>query len=42
MHTIKVLAGGFLLLGIFLVFARWIGGGSPSALAIAGLLIRSG
>ena len=35
MHTIKVLAGGFLLLGIFLVFARWIGGGSPSALAIA-------
>jgi hypothetical protein len=35
MHTIKVLAGGFLLLGICLVFARLIGGGSPSALAFA-------
>jgi hypothetical protein len=35
MHTIKVLAGGFLLLGVFLVFGRWIGGGAPSALAIA-------
>jgi hypothetical protein len=27
MHTIEVLAGGFLLLGVFLVFGRWIGGG---------------
>jgi len=35
MHTIKVLAGGFLLLGVFLVFGRWIGGGSSSALTIA-------
>jgi len=35
MHTIKNLAGGFLLLGVFLVAGRWIGGGSSSALAIA-------
>jgi len=33
MHTIKVIAGGFLLLGIFLLLGRWIGGGASSALA---------
>ncbi len=35
MHTIKVIAGGFLLLGVFLLFGRWIGGGASSALATA-------
>jgi len=31
MHSIKVIAGGFLLLGVFLFFGRWIGGGRSSA-----------
>jgi hypothetical protein len=35
MHTIKVIGGGFLLLGIFLLVGRWIGGGTSSALATA-------
>jgi hypothetical protein len=35
MHTIKVIAGGFLLLGVFLLLGRWIGGGDSSALATA-------
>jgi hypothetical protein len=35
MHTIKVIAGGLLLLGVFLLFGRWIGGGASSALASA-------
>jgi hypothetical protein len=35
MHTIKVIAGGFVLLGVFLLFGRWIGGGTSSALASA-------
>ncbi len=37
MHTIKVIAGGFLLLGVFLLFGRWIGGGASSALARAAI-----
>jgi hypothetical protein len=35
MHTIKVIAGGFLLLAAFLIFGRWLGSGAPSALASA-------
>ena len=35
MHTIKVIMGGFLLLGVFLLFGRWIGGGASSVLATA-------
>jgi len=35
MHTIKVIAGGFLLLGAFLLLGRWIGGGAASVLATA-------
>jgi len=35
MHTIKVIAGGLLLLGVFLLVGRWIGGGASSALASA-------
>jgi hypothetical protein len=35
MHTIKVIAGGFILLGIFLLLGRWTGGGTSSALASA-------
>jgi hypothetical protein len=35
MHTVKVIAGGFLLLGVFLLFGRWMGGGTSSALASA-------
>jgi hypothetical protein len=35
MHTIKVIAGGFVLLGAFLVLGRWLGGGASSALASA-------
>ena len=35
MHTIKVIAGGFLLLGVFLLFGRWIGGGGSAAVARA-------
>ena len=34
MHTIKVIAGGFVLLGAFLL-GRLLGGGAPSALATA-------
>jgi len=37
MHSIKVIAGGFLLLGVFLFFGRWIGGGRSSALASAAI-----
>jgi hypothetical protein len=35
MHTIKVIAAGFLLLGIFLAVGHWIGGGDASAMARA-------
>jgi len=35
MHTIKVIAGGFLLLGAFLLFGRWMGGGASPAMASA-------
>jgi hypothetical protein len=35
MHTIKVIAGGFLLLGVFLLFGRLVGSGTTSALASA-------
>jgi hypothetical protein len=35
MHTIKVIAGGFVLLGAFLLLGRLLGGGAPSALATA-------
>ena len=35
MHTIKVIAGGFLLLGVFLLVGRWMGGGAPAALVNA-------
>lgn len=35
MHTIKVLAGGFVLLGIFLFIGHRVGSASPSALADA-------
>jgi hypothetical protein len=37
MHTIKVIAGGFLLLGAFLLLGRWMGGGTSSALATAAI-----
>jgi hypothetical protein len=33
MHTVKVMAGGFVMLGIFLFVGHRIGGASPSALA---------
>ncbi len=35
MHTIRVIAAGLLLLGVFLAFGRWIGGGDTSAVARA-------
>jgi len=35
MHTIKIIAGGFLLLGVFLLVGRWVGGATSSALATA-------
>jgi hypothetical protein len=30
-HTIKVIFGGFLLLGLCLLIGRWIGGAAPAA-----------
>jgi len=30
-HTIKVVVGGFLLLGLCLLIGRWIGGATPAA-----------
>jgi hypothetical protein len=30
-HTIKVIFGGFLLLGLCLLIGRWIGGATPAA-----------
>jgi hypothetical protein len=30
-HTIKVIAGGFVLLALCLLIGRWIGGPSPAA-----------
>jgi len=35
MHTILVMAGGFVLLGLCLLAGRWIGGSSPGAIADA-------
>ena len=32
MHTVKVLAVGFVLLGLFILIGRWLGHGSPAAL----------
>jgi len=29
-HTIKVIVGGFLLLGVCLLIGRWIGGAAPA------------
>jgi hypothetical protein len=37
MHTISVVAGGLLLLGLCMLIGRWIGGGSPSVMAMAAL-----
>jgi len=31
MHTIKVIAGGFVLLGLCLLIGRWVGGPTPAA-----------
>ena len=33
MHTLKVIFGGFLLLGVCLVLGRWIGGATATAIA---------
>jgi hypothetical protein len=33
MHTLKVILGGFLLLGVFLLLGRWIGGAAATAVA---------
>ncbi len=41
MHTIRVIAAGLLLLGVFLAFGRWIGGGDSSAVARACKLLHS-
>ena len=38
MHTIKVIAVGFLLLGVFLAFGRWLGG-AHSVASAAGYFI---
>ena len=35
MHTIMVIAGGFLLLGLFLLAGRLFGGSAPDAIAAA-------
>jgi hypothetical protein len=35
MHTIVVMAGGFVLLGLCLLVGRWIGGTAPAAMAEA-------
>ena len=32
MHTVKVLAVGFVLLGLFILIGRWLGHGSRAAL----------
>jgi len=33
MHTLKVMFGGFLLLGVCLLLGRWIGGAAAKAVA---------
>jgi len=33
MHTLKVIFGGFLLLGVCLVLGRWIGGAAATVVA---------
>ena len=33
MHTLKVIFGGFLLLGVCLVLGRWIGGATATVVA---------
>jgi len=35
MHTLKVIAAGFVVLGIFLLAGRFMGNGSPQAMATA-------
>ena len=35
MHTVKIIAGGFLLLGMFLLAGRYLSGGRPGAVASA-------
>jgi hypothetical protein len=35
MHTLKVISGGFLLLGICLLVGRWIGGAAATVIATA-------
>jgi cytochrome bd-type quinol oxidase subunit 2 len=35
MHTIMVMASGFVLLGAFLLVARWLGGAEHAAMAAA-------
>ena len=34
-HTLKVIAGGFVLLALCLLIGRWIGGPTPAGLATA-------
>jgi hypothetical protein len=36
MHTLRIILGGFLLLGVCLLFCRWIGG----AAAVGGVAIK--
>ena len=38
MHTVIVIAGGFALLGLFLLIGRWVGGPPPGALPFAALV----
>ncbi len=35
MHTLKVIFGGFLLLGVCLLLGRWIGGAAATVVATA-------
>jgi hypothetical protein len=35
MHTLKVIFGGFLLLGVCLLLGRWIGGAAATVFATA-------
>jgi hypothetical protein len=35
MHTLKVIFGGILLLGVCLLLGRWIGGAAPKVVATA-------
>ncbi len=35
MHTLKIIVGGFLLLGVCLLLGRWIGGAAATVVATA-------